>query len=292
MEVLFKNGNNEIVISANHLVNLSVVDATNLTEVEGSLQFVSFDLQNGRRFLNQTCTAVGLIRIRIEDQIGTAVAYSDPLELFAGSVALIEVSAPKSEVRALEKLVLTAVLTDVAGNPVPDKVVSFSLTSGTGSLADSTTMSNSSGEVTMEFTAGRSTEMNMIHASVDSVYTDFEVVVNLTPSSLPDGVPINYPNPFGGGSEFTNIEYYLPENADVSLKIYDLFGNLVWTKNIPAGSPGGLGRNQSTHANSVPWDGRNDKGQKVGSGGYILLAKATANGKTVMDNHRKIAVVR
>jgi hypothetical protein len=144
----------------------------------------------------------------------------------------------------------------------------------------------------MEFTAGRVTEVNMIRASVDSVYADFEVVVNLTPSSLADGVPINYPNPFGGESQFTRIEYYLPENADVSLKIYDLFGNLVWSKNIPAGSPGGLGRNQSTHANSVQWDGRNDKGQKVGSGGYILLAKAVANGKTVMDNHRKIAVVR
>ena len=84
----------------------------------------------------------------------------------------------------------------------------------------------------------------------------------------------------------------MPENADVTLRIYDLFGNLVWSKNIPAGSEGGLGRDQSPHANSVVWDGRNDKGQKVGSGGYILMAKAVANGKTVMDNHRKIAVVR
>ncbi len=292
MDVMFKNGNNEIVISANHLVNMSVVDATDLTEVPGSLQFTSLNLQNGRRVLNQTCTAVGLVRIKLEDQIGTAVAYSDPLEVFAGSVATIQIQAPKDEVRALEKLVLTAHLTDIAGNPVPDKTVTFSLTSGTGTLADSTSTSNGGGEVTMEFTAGRVTETNMIRASVDSVFTDFEILVNLTPSSLPDGVPINFPNPFGAESNVTNIEYYLPENADVTLKIYDLFGNLVWSKNIPAGSPGGLGRAQSSHANSVPWDGRNDKGQKVGSGGYILLAKAVANGKTVMDNHRKIAVVR
>jgi flagellar hook assembly protein FlgD len=109
---------------------------------------------------------------------------------------------------------------------------------------------------------------------------------------LPDGVPINYPNPFDINSGGTRIEYFLPENADVTIRIYDLFGNLVWTKNIPAGSEGGLGREQSPHANYVVWDGRNDKGQKVGSGGYILIAKAVANGKSVMDNHRKIAVVR
>jgi len=56
MEVHFKNGNNEIVISANHVVNLSVVDATNLNEVEGSLQFVSVNLQNGKRLKSrETC---------------------------------------------------------------------------------------------------------------------------------------------------------------------------------------------------------------------------------------------
>ena len=180
----------------------------------------------------------------------------------------------------------------MAGNPVPDKTVTFSVLSGNGNLADTSSMSSSNGEVSMEFTAGRVTEVNMVRASVDSVYTDFEVVVNLTPSSLPDGVPINYPNPFGAQSGETRIDYFLSENADVTLRIYDLFGNLVWTKSIAAGSPGGLGRQQSSHANSVIWDGRNDNGQKVGSGGYVLLAKAVANGKTVMDNHRKIAVVR
>ena len=109
---------------------------------------------------------------------------------------------------------------------------------------------------------------------------------------MPDGVPINYPNPFGANSDETHIEYFLPENADVTLKIYDLFGNLVWSVNIPAGSPGGLGREYSAHANSVVWDGKNSNGQKVGNGGYILMAKATANGKVVMDKHRKIAVLR
>jgi hypothetical protein len=116
--------------------------------------------------------------------------------------------------------------------------------------------------------------------------------VNLTPSSLPNGVPINYPNPFGAESQVTHIDYYLETDADVTLKIFDLFGNLVWSKNIPAGNPGAIGRDKSAHPNSVVWDGKNDKGQKVGSGGYILIAKAVANDRNIMNKHRKIAVVR
>ncbi|NIT61630.1 MAG: hypothetical protein GWN00_37155 [Aliifodinibius sp.] len=53
-----------------------------------------------------------------------------------------------------------------------------------------------------------------------------------------------------------------------------------------------MGREKSVHPNSVIWDGKNDKGQKVGSGGYILIAKAEADGRVIMNEHRKIAVVR
>ncbi|MFN2127430.1 MAG: hypothetical protein ACK2TU_06180 [Anaerolineales bacterium] len=67
---------------------------------------------------------------------------------------------------------------------------------------------------------------------------------------------------------------------------------MVWSKRFSAGSPGGMGRDKSVFPNSVSWDGRNDKGQKVGNGGYILIAKGVANGRTIMDAHRKIAVVR
>jgi hypothetical protein len=200
--------------------------------------------------------------------------------------------APKNEVRAMEVIVVTTRLTDIAGNPVPDKIVSFSLVSGSGTLADTATVSDENGEIQFQFTAGRVTETNLIRAEIDSAFSEFEMIVNLTPSSTPDGVPINYPNPFGAQNSVTHIDYYLPEDADVDLRIFDLFGNLVWSKNISAGSPGGMGRAQNAHPNSVIWDGINDKGQKVGSGGYILMAKAVANGRTVMDTHRKIAVVR
>ena len=294
MTVIFKNGINEIVLTANHLVTLNLVDASTLETVPGTLQYATLNLESGQKTINQTCNTVGLIRIKAEDQINTEPGYSDPLEVFAGSVSNIMMEAPKKEVRALEKLVVTTELTDVAGNPVQDKTVSFSMISGSGTLSDSSALSDPNGEVQVEFKAGRLTETNILRAWVeaDSLYADYEIVVNLTPSSLPNGVPINYPNPFGAESRVTHIDYYLEADADVTLKIFDLFGNLVWSKNIPSGSPGGIGREKSVFPNSVVWDGTNDKGQKVGSGGYILIAKAAANGRNIMNKHRKIAVVR
>ncbi|MFN2127429.1 MAG: hypothetical protein ACK2TU_06175, partial [Anaerolineales bacterium] len=95
----------------------------------------------------------------------------------------------------------------VTGTPVPEKSVTFTVISGSGSLADTTATSDATGKVEIEFTAGRVTEMNMVRASVDSVYSDYEIVVNLTPSSMPNGKPINYPNPFGVESAVTHIDY-------------------------------------------------------------------------------------
>lgn len=294
MRVVFKNGINEVVLTANHVVTLSLVDASTLADVAGSLLPETLILENGHRDTTLTCNTVGLIRIKVEDQLSTEPGYSDPLEVFAGSVSNVTMEAPKTEIRALEKLMVTAKLTDAAGNPVKDKKVSFSVVSGSGVISDSSIVSGSDGAVKVEFSAGRLTETNVLRAkvAVDSVYSDFEIVVNLTPSSLPNGVPINYPNPFGADFQVTHIDYYLEADADVTLKIFDLFGNLVWSRNISAGSPGGIGREGNAHPNSVIWDGTNNRGQKVGSGGYILIAKANANGRNIMNKHRKIAVVR
>jgi hypothetical protein len=294
MSVIFKNAIDEIVLTANHIVTLSLVDASTLESVSGTLQYPTLNLQNGQKNINQTTNTVGLVRIKVEDQLNTEPGYSNPLEVFAGSVSNINLEAPKKEIRGLEKLAVLVKLTDIAGNPVQGKLVDFSVISGSGTVSDSSLLSDSKGELQVEFVAGKLTETNILRAFVeeDSVYKDYEIVVNLTPSSLSNGVPINYPNPFGSKSQVTHIDYYLEVDADVTLKIFDLFGNLVWSKTISSGSPGGIGRNNSSHPNSVVWDGRNNNGQLVGSGGYILIAKAVANGRNIMEQHRKIAVVR
>lgn len=84
-------------------------------------------------------------------------------------------------------------------------------------------------------------------------------IKDLTVNELPRDFCLdqNYPNPFNPS---TSIEFYLPKSATVSLKIYNIAGQLVKTLlegNIMAGD------------HSVNWDGTNNKGAKTASGVYL-----------------------
>jgi len=292
MQLFYKDGLNQTINSANHLVHLSVVDANNVEQVLGSVQNGSFNLESGLKTIDQICNIVGIVKIKVEDEIGTQPAFSKALEIIAGAVSTINIEIPKEEIRGLEEIILTSALTDAAGNPVPNQEAQFQVISGSGTLKKTSATSTNEGMVTVGFVGGKSNETNIVRVQVDTVHSDIEIIVNLTQSSLANGIPINYPNPFGIESDVTYIDYYLEENAEVTLQIYDLFGNKVWTKKIEAGTPGGIGRENNNHPNTVIWTGINDRGQKVGNGGYILLARAVANGKTIMNAQRKIAVIR
>ncbi len=68
----------------------------------------------------------------------------------------------------------------------------------------------------------------------------------------------NYPNPF---NPTTTIQYTLPINKKVSLRIYNMMGQVVRT----------LVDNQLQNAGryDVKWDGRNQRGERAASGVYI-----------------------
>lgn len=74
----------------------------------------------------------------------------------------------------------------------------------------------------------------------------------------------NYPNPFNPS---TTIHYSIPGSANerVSLKIYDLRGRLVRTVVDEVKRPG---------AYLVHWDGRDDRGEEVGSGIFLYTIRA------------------
>jgi flagellar hook assembly protein FlgD len=79
----------------------------------------------------------------------------------------------------------------------------------------------------------------------------------------------NYPNPF---NPTTNISFGLPVDSKVSLKIYNVAGQLVRTlvnETMVAG----------TH--TVTWDGANSNGEKVASGIYFYKLNAGDFSKTM-----------
>jgi flagellar hook assembly protein FlgD len=83
----------------------------------------------------------------------------------------------------------------------------------------------------------------------------------------------NYPNPFRAGSESTKICYFLKRDSAVTIKIYDLAGHLVWTRNIGAGDAAGAGSAEGVY-HEIPWNGRNDRGELVRNGVYMCKVEA------------------
>jgi flagellar hook assembly protein FlgD len=82
----------------------------------------------------------------------------------------------------------------------------------------------------------------------------------------------NYPNPF---NPTTTIQYYLPQASEVTVRIFDVYGNLVKTL---------VNGRQSAGQKSAIWNGHNDIGQKVSSGVYFysLITEEFLQSKKMM----------
>lgn len=109
----------------------------------------------------------------------------------------------------------------------------------------------------------------------------YEYTANIYISPIQTEKLINFPNPFNP-MEGTIIQYYLTLPADVHIQIYNLFGELVWMREIPAGPK---------ETQQIPWNGRNGDGEVVGNGSYICrVIIKYPSGDVVMS--RKIGVVK
>ena len=97
--------------------------------------------------------------------------------------------------------------------------------------------------------------------------TDFSKSVNSAVIEIM-GIPAefkltqNYPNPFNG---MTKINYQLPENADVKIEIYNVVGQLVKTL---------IDAKKEAGSYELLWYGKNDLGQDVASGIYLIRMKS------------------
>ena len=72
----------------------------------------------------------------------------------------------------------------------------------------------------------------------------------------------NYPNPF---NPVTTIQYELPENSFVNIRIYDLKGRLVNTL---------VSKGQTAGYKAIKWAGVDDKGKAVSAGIYLYEIQA------------------
>jgi len=111
--------------------------------------------------------------------------------------------------------------------------------------------------------------------------------VNITrvASSLSPGVlTFALPNPFDrrlGAS--TTFYYQLPANANTSVNLFDLGGNMIWQKSYLAGENGA-----KAGENNPAWDGKNLFGANVQTGVYLYQIvsdrKVVGRGKVIILN--------
>lgn len=97
------------------------------------------------------------------------------------------------------------------------------------------------------------------------------------PANLPKSYELsqNYPNPF---NPITTIKYQLPKSTEVSLKIYNVLGQLVRTL---------VDEKQFAGYYSIRWDGKDDSGRAVASGIYLYTLRTKEFVKT-----RKLVIIR
>ena len=87
----------------------------------------------------------------------------------------------------------------------------------------------------------------------------------------------NYPNPFNPS---TSINYSLPEDAFVTVKVYNALGQEVKTL---------VSSQQTANAHRIMWDGTSASGQVSPSGMYVYrLSAVTAGGKFLSESKRMI----
>lgn len=159
---------------------------------------------------------------------------------------------------------------DGSGSPLEDSVV-FLAGDRTG---EDTTDSNGdfkfAGLPVGDYIVFRDSLIDMydIHLTSDTSgfnftgYTDVKDSVGQQEKSLTFALSTNYPNPF---NPQTIIKYTLNSSSEVTLKIYNIKGQLIKTL---------IDMHQKKGFHQIIWDGTNEKGEKTSSGIYFCQLKA------------------
>ncbi len=91
----------------------------------------------------------------------------------------------------------------------------------------------------------------------------------------------NYPNPFNPS---TTIRYTLPKESNVQLTVFDIFGREIRTL---------ISGNQALGYKEIIWDGKNNNGNQISSGIYILHIKALSSiDRTVFEQSTKLILMK
>jgi len=179
----------------------------------------------------------------------------------------LEITAPDT-VRSGETTHVSTRVLDANGDPIVAALVQCSVVKGSGTMLEPALLTDTLGYTTAHFVCMPSpaSEQDSIRISSGEADTVIGIYVRHLSDSL-----FAFPNPFGSiNRDRTLIFYSLHRASSVKVKIYDPFGNEVWSRRYRQGEPGGMFGD-----NTVFWDGTNNKGQRVASGIYLIQVLGT-----------------
>jgi hypothetical protein len=287
LTVKVTNDAGAIISEINSSVTVEVQNATSRAPGRGTLSTPTFQLLGGQRSVSETYTFSEPIVLVAHDDAGNAPATSNPITIEPGPPTAVRLASSPSWVGGNKHATLTARVVDDYENGVPDRLVTFQLLSGTGTVTSSDSLSDANGNVRADFLSPRQPEIDRIRASFGQFSQDLDLQVALVDPNAAGGHVTNFPNPFHPPSQGTTLAYVLADHARVTLRIFTLQGDLVLQKVFDRAAAGGI-----AGLNQFLWDGRNGNGSVVASGGYIALVEAEGSGETLHVMRRKIAVVR
>ncbi len=252
----------------------------------GLLATSQFQLLQGQRTVPETYTASEPIVLIVRDDAGNAPSITPVLTVVPGPPQAIELSSNPPWTGGNQRALIRARVVDGFANGVADQPVEFTVISGPGTLTPLDSRTDGDGAARADFLGPRDNAMTRIQASSNTLAAELDLQTALVDPTSAVGAITNYPNPFHPEEAPTTIAYKLGDNANVTVYVYTLSGNLVWREQYAMGGAGG-----SAGLNQITWDGRNGDGQVVASGGYIVVVESDGNGESQVMR-RKIAVVR
>ena len=290
------NDAGSIIQEINWPVQITVRNANTEAAGRGILTPVTFSLVQGRATRTLTYTFAEPIILEIADDSGSTPGLTGALNVQPGAPSVLNLTSNPGWVRANRTAVISAVITDAYGNPVPDQSVTFATAAGdSGSLGDHeaklddksvVSVTDASGLAQVDYHSPREAQVAHVYASSGALSAEFDLETALVDPNAAGGHITSFPNPFHPDETPTTIAYVLDDNASVRVRVFTVSGGLVLDRQYAAGDTGG-----STGLNEIQWDGRNGNGDPVASGGYIVYVEAEGNGATQHVMRRKIGVV-
>ncbi len=168
---------------------------------------------------------------------------------------------PNDTIGVKETAYIKVRVRDVNFQPVISAVCRFSVTGGGGKMIEEAVLTDTLGGAVARFVC-----LDAWRDEIDTIMVSSGEAESLLAVYVKSDTGFYaVPNPFGFNNEAVAIYYTLPRDCPIELRIFDPFGNEVYTAKFPAGRNGGkAGRN------CVIWNGRNLHHRRVAAGIYIV----------------------